>query len=121
MERVSDMLTTANTAGGELRGKAAIITDSSSCIGLVIADAIANAGMNVVLNCFGDRVAVKKTRSGIEQAHGAQALYSGADMTKPLESTSTLIDAGGISRTRKFFLLVDIGTSCTVALRKETA
>ena len=104
------MLTTANAAGGEIRGKIAIITGSSSCIGLSIADAFANAGMNVLLNGFGDRMAIEKTRSGIGQAYGVQALYSGTKLTKPLEIASTLIDAGRTSRTRNFFLLAGVGT-----------
>ncbi|MGI9452516.1 MAG: 3-hydroxybutyrate dehydrogenase [Geminicoccaceae bacterium] len=79
------MMTTANIGGGELRGKAAIVTGSTSGIGLGIAEAFANAGMNVVLNGFGDRTAIEETRSKVEEIHGVQVLYSSADMTKPSE------------------------------------
>ena len=79
------MLTTTNTADGELRGKVAIVTGSTSGIGLGIAEALAKAGMNVVLNGFGNTLAIEETRSEVEQTHGVQALHSSADMTKPSE------------------------------------
>ncbi|MGI9500982.1 MAG: 3-hydroxybutyrate dehydrogenase [Geminicoccaceae bacterium] len=75
----------AETAGKELSGKAAVITGSTSGIGLGIAEAFAKAGANVVLNGFGDAQTIEATRSGIEQTHGVRAIYSGADMTKPAE------------------------------------
>ncbi|MGI9416739.1 MAG: SDR family NAD(P)-dependent oxidoreductase, partial [Geminicoccaceae bacterium] len=64
------MLTTANTPGGELRSKAAIVTGSTSGIGLGIAEALAQAGMNVVLNGFGEAGVIEAVRSEIERAHG---------------------------------------------------
>ena len=86
------MLTT-NTAGGELQGKAAIVTGSTSGIGLGIAEAFAKAGMNVVLNGFGEAGAIEAVRSEIERAHGVRALYSSADMTKPSEIGGMVDDA----------------------------
>lgn len=68
-----------------LKGKVAIVTGSTSGIGLGIAHAFASAGMNVVLNGFGDRESVEATRSEIERMFGVRASYSAADMSKPQE------------------------------------
>jgi 3-hydroxybutyrate dehydrogenase len=68
---------------GALPGKAAIVTGSTSGIGLGIASAFAEAGMNVALNGFGDRAAIEKTRSELETTYGVKAAYSAADMSKP--------------------------------------
>ena len=65
------------------KGKNAIVTGSTSGIGLGIAEAFAEAGMNVMLNGFGDPDEIERTRAGLENDHGIKALYSGADMTKP--------------------------------------
>ena len=52
----------------QLKGKTAIVTGSTSGIGLGIAEAFAGAGMNVVLNGFGDRDQIEKTRQELEVA-----------------------------------------------------
>jgi len=68
-----------------LNGKAAVVTGSTSGIGLAIARALAGAGAHVVLNGFGDAADIEKTRAGIEKEFKVKALYDGADMTKPAE------------------------------------
>lgn len=68
-----------------LKGKNAVITGSTSGIGLGVARALAGAGANVMLNGFGDAAEIEKLRAGIAKEHGVQALYSPADMTKPTE------------------------------------
>ncbi len=68
-----------------LRGKSAIVTGSTSGIGLAIAHALAEAGCNVMLNGFGKADAIEGLRNAIETEHRVRALYSGADMTKPDE------------------------------------
>ncbi len=68
-----------------LKGKSAVITGSTSGIGLGVARALAGAGSNVVLNGFGDAGEIEKLRAGIEKEFGIKALYSPADMTKPVE------------------------------------
>jgi len=64
-----------------LKGKTALVTGSTSGIGLGIAAALARQGANIVLNGFGD---VDGPRAQIE-ALGAKAAYHGADMSKPAE------------------------------------
>src|SRR6202167_1821173 len=68
-----------------LKGKSALVTGSTSGIGLAIARAMAAQGANVTINGFGDAAAIEKERSGIEKDFGVKAVYSPADMTKPAE------------------------------------
>jgi 3-hydroxybutyrate dehydrogenase len=68
-----------------LKGKSALVTGSTSGIGLAIARAMAAQGANVTINGFGDKAAIEKERSGIEKDFGVKAVYSPADMTKPAE------------------------------------
>ena len=68
-----------------LKGKAAVVTGSTSGIGLAYARAFAKEGANIVLNGFGDAAAIEKERAGIESEFGVKAVYSPADMTKPDE------------------------------------
>jgi 3-hydroxybutyrate dehydrogenase len=68
-----------------LKGKTALVTGSTSGIGLAIARALAADGANVMLNGFGDKAAIEQLRAGLEQEFGIKALYSPADMTKPAE------------------------------------
>lgn len=63
--------------------KNAIVTGSTSGIGLGIAGAFAKAGMNVMLNGFGDAAEIEAIRSGLAEAHGVEVSYNGADMTVP--------------------------------------
>ena len=67
------------------QGKNAIITGSTSGIGLGIAEAMAAAGMNVMLNGFGDAGEIEALRSRLAESHGVKVAYNGADMTKPEE------------------------------------
>ena len=66
-----------------LQGKTALITGSTSGIGLGYAKALAAEGANIMINGFGDAAEIEKERVGLEALSGAKALYSDADMTKP--------------------------------------
>jgi 3-hydroxybutyrate dehydrogenase len=68
-----------------LKGKNAVITGSTSGIGLGIARALAGDGANVVINGFGAAADIEKERAAIEKEFSVKALYSPADMTKPAE------------------------------------
>lgn len=66
-----------------LKGKSAIVTGSTSGIGLGIAHVLASAGANIVMNGFGDAAAIEAERNDIEKKYGVKCVYSAADMTKP--------------------------------------
>src|SRR4051812_8523076 len=81
-----------------LAGKVAIVTGSTSGIGLGIARAFASAGASVVLNGFGLPEAIKSTLAALQEETGAKAIYSAADMTRPQEiahMVATTIEAFG--------------------------
>ncbi len=65
-----------------LKGKTALVTGSTSGIGLAIAHAFAAEGANLVINGFGDPDELERDRAALEQASGARALYSAADLTR---------------------------------------
>jgi 3-hydroxybutyrate dehydrogenase len=67
-----------------LKGKTALVTGSTSGIGLGIARALAGQGANIVLNGFGEPAAIAAIEKDI-QAKGVKTLYHGADMSKPAE------------------------------------
>jgi 3-hydroxybutyrate dehydrogenase len=76
-----------------LTGKSAIVTGSTSGIGLGVARALAGEGANVVLNGFGDANEIKGTRKRLEQDHGVRVIYSGADMLRPAEINTMVAEA----------------------------
>ncbi|QDP19923.1 3-hydroxybutyrate dehydrogenase [Sphingomonas xanthus] len=64
----------------KLQGKVALVTGSTSGIGLAIARAMAAEGASLMINGFGDRDEIESIRSGLEEAAGAPALYDAADL-----------------------------------------
>ncbi len=68
-----------------LAGKTALVTGSTSGIGLAYARALAGAGAAVMINGFGEADAIEAVRAELAAISGAGALHSAADMTKPAE------------------------------------
>jgi len=67
----------------QLKHKSAIVTGSTSGIGLGIARALAQAGADVMLNGFGNADEIEFTRGALQRECGVKVLYSGADMSRP--------------------------------------
>ena len=68
-----------------LDGHVAVITGSTSGIGQAMAEALAQQGVNVVLNGFGDPAKIEADRAAIQARTNAAIRYHGADMSKPAE------------------------------------
>ncbi|MEJ2016092.1 MAG: 3-hydroxybutyrate dehydrogenase [Limibacillus sp.] len=66
-----------------LKGKAALVTGSTSGIGLGMARAFAAEGCKVMLNGLGDAAEIEATRAALAEEFGVEVRYNGADMTKP--------------------------------------
>ena len=85
-----------------LKGKTALVTGSTSGIGLAIARAFAKEGANLMINGFGDKDAIEKERAGLEKEFGIKVLYSPADMSKPAEIVAM------VQETEKAFGSLDV-------------
>jgi 3-hydroxybutyrate dehydrogenase len=87
-------------ASGMLKGRAAVVTGSTSGIGLGIAGALAAQGADVLLNGFGRAEEIENVRSSLADAHGVRVSYSAADMSKPDEIDGMIAqatrDLGGV-------------------------
>jgi len=68
-----------------LKAKTAIVTGSTSGIGLGIARALGGAGANLMLNGFGDAAQIEALRAGLAKEFGVKVAFSGADISKPAQ------------------------------------
>jgi 3-hydroxybutyrate dehydrogenase len=68
-----------------LSGKTALVTGSTSGIGLGIARCLAEQGANIVFNGFGDARQIEQLHTGVATEFGVQTAYHNADMSKPAE------------------------------------
>jgi 3-hydroxybutyrate dehydrogenase len=85
-----------------LKGKAVIVTGSTSGIGKAIAEAFAAQGCAVMLNGFGDKAAIEAQRAALAKKCGVDVAYHGADMSKPAEI------ADMVAKTKASFGSIDI-------------
>ena len=76
-----------------LTGKVAVVTGSTSGIGLGIARALAAGGADLVINGFGEAAAIEKLRQEIATTYGMRAAFSAADLSKPADATGLIEDA----------------------------
>jgi 3-hydroxybutyrate dehydrogenase len=76
-----------------LKGRAAVVTGSTSGIGLGIARALAAQGADVMLNGFGDAQAIEALRAQLASEHRVRAVYSAADMSKPAQIQALIAEA----------------------------
>ena len=76
-----------------LHGKTALVTGSTSGIGLAYAKALAGEGANVVINGFGDPSSIEQERLELERLSGARAFYSGHDLSKTSEIEAMMAEA----------------------------
>jgi 3-hydroxybutyrate dehydrogenase len=74
-----------------LQGRTALVTGSTSGIGLGVAQALAAEGANVVLNGFGDPAQIEQTRAELARTHAVEAAYSDADLSQP-EAVRRMMD-----------------------------
>ena len=68
-----------------LKGKVALVTGSTSGIGLGIAHALTGQGANLMMNGFGDPAEIERLRAETETKFGVRAVFCGADISKPAE------------------------------------
>jgi 3-hydroxybutyrate dehydrogenase len=76
-----------------LKGRNAVVTGSTSGIGLAIAQALAKEGASVMLNGFGEAGGIETLRASIESDFGVKCIYHSADMSKPTEIADMVREA----------------------------
>ena len=76
-----------------LKSRNAVVTGSTSGIGLAIARALSKEGANVMINGFGEAAAIEKERAGIEAEFGVKCVYNPANMAVPAEIAAMVKEA----------------------------
>ncbi len=76
-----------------LKGRRAVVTGSTSGIGLAIARALAAQGCAIMMNGFGDPAEIEALRAGMEKDFGVQAVFNGADLSRAAGCEELVHDA----------------------------
>lgn len=100
-----------------LKGKVALITGSTSGIGLGIARALAGQGADILINGFGDAQQIERLRRELAAAHGVRVLYSAADMSRP-EEIAEMIERTTAGMGRIDILVNNAGIQHTAAVEE---
>ena len=103
-----------------LRGKVALVTGSTSGIGLAIAQALAGQGADLVLNGFGEPAGIEAIRSDLETRHGVRAVHVAADMAKP-DEIAALVSAAESRLGRLDILVNNAGIQHTAPVERFPA
>src|SRR5690348_844107 len=74
-----------------LKGRVALITGSTSGIGLGLAQSLAAVGADIMLNGFGDPAEIERLRKGLAATHGIRVGYNNADLSQP-SAVSGMVD-----------------------------
>jgi len=98
-----------------LGGKVAVVTGSTSGIGLGIATALAEAGADLMLNGFGEAGAIEELRLQLAEEYGVRVAFSGADMLRP-EQIAELIRQATSELGRVDILVNNAGIQHTAAV-----
>ncbi|NRA30022.1 MAG: SDR family NAD(P)-dependent oxidoreductase, partial [Parvularculaceae bacterium] len=77
----------------DLRGRKAVITGSTSGIGLAFAEGLAKMGVDITMNGFGDADEIEQNRARLAGEYGVDVRYDGADMTRPEEIRNLIAGA----------------------------
>jgi 3-hydroxybutyrate dehydrogenase len=92
LDKPAKSMLTADPYGfADLLGRSAIVTGSTSGIGLGVARAFAACGMNVLLNGFGDRAEIDRVAAELADTYRVKTAYSAADMSRP-DDVARMVD-----------------------------
>src|SRR3712207_3931432 len=103
-----------------LSGKVAIVTGSTSGIGLGIARRLGAAGADLMLNGFGDPAEIDRLRQDLGRELGARVAYSAADMSRP-EQVASLVEQATAELGRVDILVNNAGIQHTAPVHEFPA